>query len=341
MRLQCRDIGLPCGVGRHSLRFERVRRTRCGRTLGRRRRALRNIVRKGVSFAMGASEKLYVLGHPVGHSKSPVMHNAAYRALGLPWEYGFADIECEDEARAFIERRDWLGINITTPYKGLAFAAADTASASARLARGANVLANASGKLDAHNTDGFGCVTYLQSAGARFQGAHVVVCGTGPTSFSILGACADAGANVLMLGRDAQRARERVEAWCEARSALGMQVEARVAGGSYGESRGRIARADVIIDATPLGMKPGDPAPFDVSALHEGQWVFDAVYGHGETALAAGAKAAGCEFRSGGGMLVGQAVAAVQLFLQAAGEPDTLGFDGLFDVMARAAGFAL
>ncbi|WP_165044486.1 shikimate dehydrogenase [Adlercreutzia sp. ZJ138] len=313
---------------------------------------------------MGATEKLYVLGHPVGHSKSPAMHNAVYRALGLPWEYGFADIEHSHEAQAFIEQRSWLGLNITTPYKELAFAAADTASEAARLARGANVLVKIDGKLAAHNTDGFGCVTYLQSIGACFEGARVVVCGTGPTSFSILCACVDAGASVLMLGRDAQRARERVEAWraayaacvahdehavCAFQTTRTAQTarearskrEVRVEGVSYDDSRSLISCADIVIDATPLGMKPGDPAPFDVSALHEGQWVFDAVYGHGETALAAGAKAAGCTFRSGGGMLVGQAVAAVQLFLQAAGEPDTLGFDGLLDVMARAAGFAL
>ena len=64
--------------------------------------------------------------------------------------------------------------------------------------------------------------------------------------------------------------------------------------GSYATSRQAIAGADIIIDATPLGMREGDPAPFDTALLSADQTVFDVVYGHGETALARAARAAGC-----------------------------------------------
>ena len=139
------------------------------------------------------SEKLYVLGHPVSHSKSPVMYNAVYEKAGLPWHYGLMDVPTAPEAEAFLAARDFLSINITTPYKPEAFAAADVRAASATLAHGANVLVNKDGALIAYNTDGQGCVAYLERAGVDFRGTSVVVCGTGPTSLSILHAVAQEG----------------------------------------------------------------------------------------------------------------------------------------------------
>lgn len=77
-------------------------------------------------------------------------------------------------------------------------------------------------------------------------------------------------------------------------------------------------------------------APFDVSLFHEGQRAFDVVYAHGETAFAAGAKAAGCTFADGGGMLVAQAVATVQAVCDVSGIDCELSFDELFEIMANA-----
>ena len=81
--------------------------------------------------------------------------------------------------------------------------------------------------------------------------------------------------------------------------------------GSYATSHDALASAALIVDATTLGMTAGDPAPFDVGLLHEGQRVVDTVYGHGETALVSGARAAGAEAADGLGMLIGQAVATL------------------------------
>ena len=75
-------------------------------------------------------QKLYVLGHPVAHSKSPVMYNAVYGKLGFPWEYRLMDCETPAEAKAFLAARDFLSINITTPYKPEALAAATARAAS-------------------------------------------------------------------------------------------------------------------------------------------------------------------------------------------------------------------
>ena len=193
-------------------------------------------------------QPFFVLGHPVAHSKSPVMHNAAYRALGLPWEYGLADCATESEARAFLASDSWLGLNVTTPYKPLALEVATRCTAAAIIAQGANVLVRCDGcdarevcdvrrgsdgellvnsadapaateatnlllrhagcdaregcdarrddggsrdegdgvKLLADSTDGAGCVAFLRRSGIALEGARAVVCGTGPTSLSIM-----------------------------------------------------------------------------------------------------------------------------------------------------------
>lgn len=289
------------------------------------------------------AEHLYVLGHPVSHSKSPVMHNAAYRALGLDWSYGFMDCPDNAAAQAFLQEGHWLGINITMPYKPLALRAADHVSDSARLAQGANVLLRTSAGLQADNTDGRGCIAYLQREGVAFRDAPVVVCGTGPTSQAIMHAALQAGAaSVHLLGRDGGRSRAAVEAYLDRADLLGLRIEpGRVRGGSYGEDAAVLAAAAVVLDATPLGMAPDDPAPFDTAVLHSGQTVFDVVYGHGETALLAAARAAGCRAFDGAGMLVAQAVETVYDIAGLRELPVDVRSIDLFAIMAEAAGFDL
>ena len=140
-------------------------------------------------------ERLYILGHPVAHSKSPVMYNAVYGACGLPWTYDFADYAELDDARTFLDERQFLSINITTPYKPLAFKAATRKDPSAVLAQGANVLVREDDGLAGYNTDGAGCVRFLELMGVRFEGKRVAVCGTGPTALSIMQSIAASDAN--------------------------------------------------------------------------------------------------------------------------------------------------
>lgn len=291
------------------------------------------------------SSQLYVLGHPVAHSKSPVMHNALYQALGLDWRYDLRDAATEQDAEAFLRKADFLGINITMPYKPHAFAAALHKDPSAVLAQGANVLVHQQGGLACYNMDGLGCMAYLKHAGAQLPGSRVVVCGTGPTSLAILHAAAlEGAAEVMLLGRSAQRTQQVLDGYLQRLQATDHAALAQTtvfASSSYDQAQAAIGRATIVLDATPLGMNAGDPAPFSTDLLHAGQFVFDVVYGHGATALAEGAARAGATFVDGSGMLVGQAVLGARLFMQAAGKPADWDFDWAFDVMARAAGFAV
>lgn len=305
--------------------------------------------------------RLYLLGHPISHSKSPAMYNAVYESMGADWRYELADIATEAEARAFLDAREFASINITTPYKPLAFEYATAKAASAKLARGANLLVRKGDALIAFNTDGEGCVDYLRRCGFAFSGASVVVCGTGPTSLAILHACAVAGAaDVVLMGRDKDRTKAALARYIEtfgelAYSAIDVSAAADGGGrtfrrayedtrfryGCYETSRTAIAEADLIVNATPLGMNAGDPAPFDVSLIGARQTVFDCVYGHGETALLAAARAAGARALDGAGMLVAQAVATVRIVSDLVGLEGVPDADALFSLMADAAGFDL
>ena len=287
---------------------------------------------------MSYEQFLYVIGYPVSHSKSPDMYNALYQSLGLPWSYAIKEIPTPDEAEDFVRNGDYLSINITTPYKPLALACADEKSATCIALGGANVLIRQGEgpdkKLVAHNTDGLGCVSYLKREGAHFEGSDVVVCGTGPTALSILFALTQAQvASATLLGRDEARANSVLAGFCER---VGKQ-DCKLQAGSYETSRDNLVRASIIIDATTLGMKADDPAPFDTSLLNPSQWVMDVVYGHGETALVKGALEHECTVFDGRGMLVGQAVETAYLVAQAAEVTLQAPYDELFDVMASAA----
>ncbi len=284
-------------------------------------------------------EKAFVLGHPVAHSKSPVMHNAAYLALGLKWEYGFADCENEVDARVFLNVRNWRAINITMPWKPLAYEMADERSDAAVLAQGANVLVNWGERLHADNTDGKGCVSYLKRCGVNFEDAHAVVCGTGPTSLAIMHACSEAGAQtVTLLGRNPEKSQQALDAY---RSRLNYATDTAFFAGSYSEKTQALEQATVILDATPLGMKPSDPAPFDTQVLSSEQVVFDVVYGHGETALMHAAREAGCAAYDGAGMLVAQAVETIYDIADVTHAFTVPAHLDLFTIMADAAGFNL
>lgn len=304
------------------------------------------------------TEHLYILGHPVAHSKSPAMYNAVYGAMGLDWDYGFADIDDAAAAERFVREDAFLSVNVTTPWKPLAFKIANVPAASARLAGGANVLVRAADQLLAYNVDGQGCVDYLMREGARIADAKVTICGTGPTAVSIMNECVQAGAQrVLMLGRNKDRAQATVDGYLETyRELLSTAVmlpgaapgrldfseayqHAQLMFGSYDTSKQALAASDTIIDATPLGMKADDPAPFDTSLIHEGQVVFDTVYGHGLTSLLRAARDAGARALDGRGMLVAQAVATAGIVCDVAGIDMPYDPDRLFDMMAQAAGF--
>lgn len=279
-----------------------------------------------------------MVGHPVAHSKSPEMYNAVFKELNLPWHYDRKDLVDEAEAQAFFSNPGWLALNITMPYKPLAYQQATHPSDYAQAAQGANVLIRTKDRLYADNTDGRGCVSFLERCGCNFNDARVIVCGTGPTSQSILFASAKAGArSAMLLSRTPKRA---LLTLISLKDRLSHQKEiGELQAGSYATAAPALEKADIIIDATPLGMQKNDPTPFDTNLLHEGQTVLDVVYGHGTTKLLERAREQGCKVYDGSGMLVAQAVQTVYDIHEVLDIPLPLQTSDLFTIMAKAAGF--
>lgn len=301
-------------------------------------------------------EHLFLLGKDISHSVSPVMYNVLYTKLGLDWVYELADLSTEEETKTFLEQSSWLSANVTTPYKPLAAARADIKAASVKLTGGANMLFRKGKKLCALNTDGLGCVRYIQHKGYRLGDAKVVVCGTGPTSLAIFAAAAQAGAaRVALIGRNRDHAKDVLEGFLATYKQLAYATidleparegeqsfreayeETSFAFGSYTTSTSEIASADIVIDATPLGMHEGDPLPFDAALLGGQDLVFDVVYGHGDSRLLAAAEQAGCQVLDGGGMVVAQAVENAAMLLSAQQVDNAFSWTEMFALMSEAA----
>ena len=248
----------------------------------------------------GATTVAAVIGDPVAHSLSPTVHNAAFAATGLDWVYvAFRVPAGEGEAAIDAMRALGLGgLSVTTPHKDVAAAAADERSAAVEALGAANCLIPAgSGRVRAENTDGAGFLAGLaDDAELDIAGRTVAVLGAGGAARAVVQACGAAGAGtVLVVNRTADRAEG-----CAALAGSAGRV-ADVAD---------LATADVVVNATTVGMGGDQAMPCDPGLLHGGQIVVDLIYGPRETPWLAAARAAGIEAHNGVSMLIHQAAVA-------------------------------
>lgn len=249
----------------------------------------------------GATRVAGVIGDPVSHSLSPILHNAAFAALGLDWVSVPFPVAASNGAQAPAAMRTLglAGLSVTTPHKDAVASAADEVSDSVAALGAANCLVPlVDGRIRAENTDGDGFLGGLQAdAGVTVQQLTVAVLGAGGAARAIVRACALAGAaKVLVINRTPERA----------------AVAARLASpvGAVAQPA-EIAEADIVVNATNLGMGPNRGLPCDPALLRRGQIVVDIVYNPLETDWLAAARAAKIESFNGLAMLVHQAAVAV------------------------------
>lgn len=254
-----------------------------------------------MSQVSGATRVTGVIGDPVTHSLSPALHNAAYAALGLDWVSVPFPVSAGkgSEAVAAMRTLGLVGLSVTTPHKDAVAQTADSVSDAVAALGAANCLvASADGRVRAENTDGDGFLGgLLEDADTTVREKTVVVLGAGGAARAISVACADAGAaGVLVVNRTVQRA----------------EVCAGLAG-SVGvvAQQADIPSADIVVNATTVGMAPDSAMPCDPALLHRGQIVVDIVYNPSETVWLAAARAAGIRSYNGLSMLVHQAGFAI------------------------------
>ncbi|MDZ4674605.1 MAG: shikimate dehydrogenase [Gemmatimonadota bacterium] len=231
-----------------------------------------------------------LLGRPVGHSLSPAMHNAAFRALGIDAVY--LAMDCAGELVAPLMRGIAAaggGGNITVPHKAAAAEAlADPGDITDAVC---NTFWQADGVLRGANTDPEGIVQALGVLGVS-SGRWLVV-GTGGSARGVLAAAATMGARMAVQSRSPANA----ESLRAVATRLGVGLADAV-------------ECDVVINTTPLGLTPGDPVPVSLGELPGVRTVLDLVYARGETALVRTARALGLRAADGRGVLLGQGAAA-------------------------------
>lgn len=261
----------------------------------------------------GRTKPFAVLGHPIGHTLSPAMHNAALAALGWNAVYLAFDVHPDRlmDVLPAMGAMGFGGVNLTVPLKEVAFRGLARHDESARLVGSVNTVEFAPEGPVGHSTDGHGFLkSHEEAFGASVEGASVFVLGTGGAGRAVALVCARAGAAAVTLSDvDAERL-ERVRA--EA-AAVRPGVAARAVAG--GAEAARAAReADLVVQATPVGMKPGDPSLLPPEAFRPGQRAFDLIYTFPETAFMRAARAGGARAINGLDMLLHQGVRSFEIW---------------------------
>jgi shikimate dehydrogenase len=246
-----------------------------------------------------------LIGWPVGHSLSPVIHQAAFDAAGVDWRYVAFDVPVgrADEALAAMRLLGIAGLSVTTPHKEQVADAVDGLAPAAAALRSVNtVVREDDGRLVGHSTDGQGFVGALHADGVDVCGMHVAVLGAGAAARSVVAALDHAGAaDIAIVNRTAARIADVV--------ALAPLTAHAAAGGDT-----ELAAAELIVNATSVGFA-SDDIPVDPAVLHPEHLVADLVYHPLDTALLRAARAAGARTFDGLGMLVHQAALQQQLWL--------------------------
>lgn len=263
--------------------------------------------------AMGKSVRLGVVGNPIAHSKSPQMQQAALDALGIKVSY--VRLMAGTEEGAFeqlirdLQRLGFIGANVTVPFKKRAYAMADEADELSRLSEAANTLVWKDGRLCAHNTDGPGFSRAIEEfSGRKLSELRIVLLGAcGGAGSALACQCALSRCPCLTL---VNRPKPQME---ELASKLRTVLPANaVRTEPFGSPtlQNAVEQADLIVNATSLGLTQSDAMPLPPAWLRAEQFVYDIVT-H-TTPLAQAARARGCRASNGLGMLLWQGALAFE-----------------------------
>jgi shikimate dehydrogenase len=251
---------------------------------------------------LAGGRRAAVLGKPIAHSLSPVLHNTGFAAVGLTdWRY--TRIECGEAELADLVAGlgpEWVGLSLTMPLKEVALAVADHVGPVAAALGAANTLLPRADGWYAENTDAPGMVDALRSVGLSTVDS-VAILGAGGTARAALAAAQHLGAErVTVYAR-------RPDA-VDALRPLGEQLGLRISHADYA-SAAECGRADLVISTVPKGVADALTVPW-----HPGITLFDALYDPWPTPLAGAAQAAGCRIVSGLELLLTQALRQFTLF---------------------------
>lgn len=244
-----------------------------------------------------------LFGYPVEHTLSPAMHNAAFEHLGLDYCYLPFLVHPNSLGKAVdsIRALSMAGVNVTVPHKEAVIAFLNDVNEEACFIGAVNTVVNREGRLTGYNTDGRGFMRSLEENGIPVAGNKVLVVGAGGASRAVGYYISEKAASLAIHDIDRNKLHKLVSDLSNIRKNVMALTQIDDPAGF-----------DIIINATPLGLRKGDPSPVDMSALSPTQTVCDLIYKR--TSLLDLAAQKGCRTMDGLGMLLWQGVLAFELW---------------------------
>jgi shikimate dehydrogenase len=242
-------------------------------------------------------------GYPVEHTLSPLMHNAAFEHLGLDFCYLPFSVHPDSLKNAVegIRALNLAGVNVTIPHKESVIPYLDNVNEEALFIGAVNTIVNHGGTLSGYNTDGRGFMRSLSENNVFPDNKKILITGAGGASRAIGYYLSQKADKVYLFDIDKIKLKKLASDLSEIRDNIGILNDTS-----------ELSRFDILINATPLGLKTTDPVPFDASVLSPHQTVCDLIYKN--TPLLSLAAQKGCKTIDGLGMLLWQGVFAFELW---------------------------
>ena len=260
------------------------------------------------------STKIYgLIGYPVKHTFSPMMHNAAFKSLGINAAYMAFEVKPKDLKTAIscVRSTGICGLNVTIPHKENVLDHLDEVDKEASLIKAVNTIVIKNGRLRGFNTDGRGFVASIKKAfGVSPKGKDFFIIGAGGASRAISFSLALGGARRIVLVDEIKNKAIKLASSltkntsCEA---IALKKDKK----AMGEL---ILNSDVLVNATPCGMKPSDPRLIEPSFFRKGLFVCDIIYNPRVTRFLSEAKKRGARTLNGTGMLLNQGAISFELW---------------------------
>ena len=266
---------------------------------------------------INSSTKLYgIFGHPIKHSFSPSMHNAAFQKLGLNCVYLAFDILPENlkTATGSIRQLNIQGINVTIPHKQEIMNYLDEISDEAKYTGAVNTIKNNDGKLFGHNTDvgGFLKDLEMELGITKFSGISACLIGAGGAARAVMsGLCMNGAKKITIINRTKSKASELADYFTKRFS----DIEINSADlNNNSEIKKCLLGSDLLINSSSAGMTGHDPLNIPLNLMPKNSCVYDLVYNPKETQLVKQAKSLGHKASSGLGMLLYQGAESFELW---------------------------
>ena len=250
---------------------------------------------------MTIAPRAFVIGHPIAHSRSPLLHGHWLKTLGLSGSYEKIDVAPETlrDFAARMSERDFVGGNVTVPHKTAMLDLVEELDDEARAIGAVNTVWFENGRLHGSNTDGFGFLANLDEEAPAWEAnaRRALVIGAGGAARAVVHALLQRGLDVRIANRTRDKAEALSQAFARLPSAHAME-----------DAPALLADTDLLVNTTSLGMADKPPLILPLARLHRDATVCDIVYVPLETALLRDSRELGHRTVGGLGMLLHQAV---------------------------------